>query len=384
MKPELRSLTGLRGAAASLVMLFHFNSGVVGCGQESWSPPRQFLGHGYMMVDLFLVLSGYIMAMNYAEMFSQGRGLRAYLVFLLRRIARVYPLFLFVTLAMIVFRLTGLDYPLRLHGLFPGPVAQPILLNLLMIQAWGLGFSIDPVAWSLSAEWAAYLAFPLLCAATLFGRPWLALLSAVLAISCLAAVASAPDAVTGDACRHGPLDVSSFTTALPVLRCIASFVLGMAAFRASALPMVQRIARSDVSGWALSGAAGLLLALPRTDLPLVACFALLVPALAHGQRGAASLLASPVPYLLGELSYGIYLLHPYFGGTAEWLFSLGYRHGLVLAFGAADLIGGGVVIIVACLIHVWVEKPGRRWLRRLEHVAIRPASASPALRASRL
>lgn len=376
MKPELRSLTGLRGVAASLVMLFHFDLGVIGCGQEGQNPLQRFLGHGYVMVDLFLVLSGYIMAMNYAEMFSHGRAHRAYPVFLLRRIARVYPLFLVLTLAMVGFRLTGLDYPLNLHGLFPGPVAQPVVLNLLMIQAWGLGFSIDPVAWSLSAEWAAYLAFPLLCAATLFGRAWLALLSAVLAVACLVAVASAPDTAMGGMCRHGPLDVSNFTTALPVLRCVASFVLGMAAFRLSALPAVQRAARSAVSGWVLSGAILMLLALPRTDLLLVACFALLVPALAHGRRGAASLLASPVPYALGELSYAIYLLHPYFVGVTGWLLSYGYGHGVAFAFGMADLIGGGVVIAFAYLVHTWVEKPGRRWLRRVEHV-VRPALAAP-------
>lgn len=379
MKAEVRSLTGLRGIAATLVMLYHFNYTLLPCGGAPSGPLRQVIGHGYLMVDLFLVLSGFIMAMNYGAMFAGGRAREAYPVFLLRRVARVYPLFLFITLALLAIRLLGLDGPLDLRGMLAGPIAGRAVANLLMVQAWGIADSIAPTSWSLSAEWAAYLLFPLLCLGTLSGRPRLAVASAALAAACLGWVAATPDAVAGEACRHGPLDVWTPATVLPVLRCVACFVLGLVAFRVSGLQIVRRIASRAATGWALCGIAAALMALPGTDLPLVAVFALLIVALAHGRGGAGAVLASPLPYLLGELSYAIYLLHPCLRGVVDpVLTSLHARgHGNLAVYGTADLLGGAAVIALAFPLHRLIETPGRRMVRRLERI-VRPDPAPVA------
>ena len=86
-RAEIRALTGLRGVAALLVALYHIN--------PNWIAPTatgRFVGKGYLWVDLFFVLSGFLLAMNYARLFAGGWSLRAWLDFLLHRVARIYPL----------------------------------------------------------------------------------------------------------------------------------------------------------------------------------------------------------------------------------------------------------------------------------------------------
>src|ERR1700712_169365 len=90
---ELRSLTGLRGVAAVLVVLDHYWQGVA-----PTNPAKTLLAHGYLAVDLFFVLSGFVMTFNYASLFQEGYSFAAFRLFLSRRIARVYPLYLVCTL----------------------------------------------------------------------------------------------------------------------------------------------------------------------------------------------------------------------------------------------------------------------------------------------
>src|ERR1051326_8086781 len=159
-RAEIRALTGLRGVAALLVALYHIN--------PNWIAPTatgRFVGKGYLWVDLFFVLSGFLLAMNYARLFAGGWSLGAWLDFLLHRVARIYPLYVAMVLA-------SLAYSLALYGGVHAAAAPPpaltlsepardVAANLLMVQSWGVGKSIDGVAWSLSPEGAAYLMFPL-------------------------------------------------------------------------------------------------------------------------------------------------------------------------------------------------------------------------------
>ena len=89
---EIRSLTGLRGIAALYVVLFHYLDGL------SYTTPRNvFLAHGYLAVDLFFVLSGFVMTLTYSGMFQAGSSFALFRIFLGRRIARVYPLYFVCT-----------------------------------------------------------------------------------------------------------------------------------------------------------------------------------------------------------------------------------------------------------------------------------------------
>ena len=140
-RAEVRALTGLRGVAALLVALYHINPNLI-----APTAAGRFVGKGYLWVDLFFVLSGFLLAMNYASRFAGGWKLGAWLDFLLHRIARIYPLYLVLVVASV-------GYSLLLYGGFhataPPPAlalpqpARDVAANLLMVQSWGLGESID-------------------------------------------------------------------------------------------------------------------------------------------------------------------------------------------------------------------------------------------------
>jgi len=85
---EIKALTSLRGIAAIAVVLQHF-SATAQLHSSGWIP--SIVPHGYMAVDFFFVLSGFIMSYNYFPLF-QTDGIRAFLPFFLKRVARIFPL----------------------------------------------------------------------------------------------------------------------------------------------------------------------------------------------------------------------------------------------------------------------------------------------------
>src|SRR6202022_4950882 len=88
--PELlASLTPLRGIAALWVVIFHF------CWYFPAVHPERYTGavyKGYLAVDMFFVLSGFVITHVYKEGFAQRVTGRRYRDFLKARVARVYPL----------------------------------------------------------------------------------------------------------------------------------------------------------------------------------------------------------------------------------------------------------------------------------------------------
>ena len=152
-KPRmLPTLTGVRGFAALAVLFYHIRGGMAG-----YLPGAVIDGfaHGYLAVDLFFVLSGFVLWWNYGPAFV-AEGTRAAPRFLARRIARIFPLHLAILAAMALFALA-----LLASGRDPGPhygfAALPA--HALLVQNWGFTADLrwnDP-AWSISTEWAAYL-----------------------------------------------------------------------------------------------------------------------------------------------------------------------------------------------------------------------------------
>src|SRR3954454_1602091 len=90
---QIPVLSSVRGIAAWWVVLYHFRDEF----------PRGYLAtdlynllrHGHLAVDFFFALSGFIIALNYAEKFRTFR-LADYRQFLILRLGRIYPLYLFM------------------------------------------------------------------------------------------------------------------------------------------------------------------------------------------------------------------------------------------------------------------------------------------------
>ena len=150
-------MEGLRGIAALMVLLVHFHTLFAEfTSADSWIfPVSLFLSSiGHTGVDLFFVLSGYLM---YGVMLKKDFR---YLPYLYRRAKRLYPVFLAV-FTIYVF----LSYQFPQKSKLPDHASDLMVYlgaNLLMLP--GI-FPIVPMitaAWSLSYEWCFYITGPLM------------------------------------------------------------------------------------------------------------------------------------------------------------------------------------------------------------------------------
>ena len=354
---RLDALTGLRGVAAWLVVLYHVRLSLADIVPGAVVTA---LGKGYLAVDVFFVLSGFVIWLNYADSVASG-GLGATGRYLWRRFARVWPLHAvilaaFVALA-VVLRATGRDASAY-------PFAE-LPLHLLMIQNWGFTETLtwNNPAWSISTEFAAYLLFPLLAltAARLPRVSPLALLG-IAAVLCAA--------VWTLFAANGHTILGAEIPRLGLWRCLAEFALGCVACA------LWRRGAGSASGWAGCAlgwlAGGFVLGWPETAIvPLTVFAAILALALAGGR--IARWLGRGVALWLGEISYSTYLSH-------VLLFTL-----FKLAFVGADLQIGwlglaaylALVLATSAALYRWVERPAQRAFNRLV-----PAPPAPLPQAS--
>lgn len=156
-KKEIRSLTGIRGIAALVVAIHHFISKYYidyfeQKASHSWVGYVQFnyANHGYLMVEMFFILSGFVLALSYDKRFSDKISLREYKQFMIKRFNRVYPLYFFSTI--VYFFVFNSDKVKEFDVL---------LINFLFLELWfPKEFSLNNVSWSLCAEWFLYVIFP--------------------------------------------------------------------------------------------------------------------------------------------------------------------------------------------------------------------------------
>jgi peptidoglycan/LPS O-acetylase OafA/YrhL len=360
MSNEVRAFTGIRGIAALYVAVYHFGLYAVFYGGT-----RNILRHGYIAVDLFFMMSGFVMALTYRDLFADGQSLRNSLRnmpgFLGKRIARIYPLYILASVAALIVVIWA--------GLSSGAEQMTVtkaLANILLVQSWGLSDSYVGPGWSISTEWAAYLVFPLLCSIMLFGQRQVALAWAAVAFLFLVLLAELPADVTHVVRARGPLDLYDGRNYGAVARCLIEFLLGMLCFRASRhRGLADRLSRNWVSACAAALIA-VLLAVRNSDILIVPLIALLLVSLAQDKGRVAAVLGSRVFHWLGTISYSVYLFHT----TVQAVVAPGIERA-VEASGVPDaqavevLCLVAVVLATATLSYSLIEKPARRLLRRV-------------------
>ena len=347
---RLEALTGLRGLAAWLVVFYHIRLSLTALLP---GPVIAVLAKGYLAVDLFFMLSGFVLWLTYGERLARCDA-AAIGNFWWRRIARIWPLHAavltgFIALAVLL-ALTGRDrsgYPFA-----------ELPLHIVLIQNWGFTSALawNHPAWSISTEMAAYLLFPVIA---LLGRRRLgpAALAASLGLLLTALF------VLYAALDHISLGDAITTLGLP--RCLIEFTAGTLAARLwlhwRALPSAQRIGHVCGIAAGVTCTAGLWFALPETGwVPLTLLLVLLAMALAEGR--IAGWLASGAIHWLGEVSYSTYLCH----------FGLFIVFKLVLV--GADLQLGiwqlalftATLVVVSGTAHALIELPAQRALNALQ------------------
>ena len=353
---EVRAFTGIRGIAALYVAVYHFGLYYIFRGGA-----RNMLGHGYIAVDLFFMMSGFVMALTYRDLFAGGQLPRNMMDFLGKRIARIYPLYVIASVAALIAVIWA-----GLSASADQMTATKFVSNLLMVQSWGISDSYAGPGWSISTEWAAYLIFPLLCSIMLFRQRQVALAWAAVAFLFLVLLAELPADMTHVVRAQGPLDLYDGRNYGAVARCLIEFLLGMLCFRASRhRGLSDRLGCNWVSICALT-LIGALLAVRNSDILIIPLIALLLVSVARDKGPVARLLGSPVFRWLGTISYSIYLFHttvqavagPTIQRTVE-------ASGVPDAQAVQVLCLVAVVLATATLSYRLIEKPGRSLLRRV-------------------
>jgi peptidoglycan/LPS O-acetylase OafA/YrhL len=367
---EIKALTGLRIIAAVWVVLFHFRPLLWEATPDFSSALAPVLNCGAQGVDLFFILSGFVLTWNYLDRMGPSWSARATVHFLWLRLARVWPVYLVtlhLALAWVIFTLNvGHVHPQDDIQL----TATSYVRQLLMVQLWFEPFfdgsSWDGPAWSISAEWLAYLLFGLLV--LVIFRMTRATRARSLLL--LAIVASLPPVLL-------LLATGQFYTPWSWLpRIVTQFAAGALACAAVRKLRLSDRARRGAGYGALAlvaiivGALYLLDAHPLTTVSdssglVDVLFTPLVVTLTIGAGSLPRLLSTRLMVYGGQISFGLYMVHELVHTSWNWAAA---QFELTLRGDAGRWMVLGVVAITvlgAIVLFHGVEEPARRWMRRM-------------------
>ncbi|GHF56762.1 peptidoglycan/LPS O-acetylase OafA/YrhL [Deinococcus metalli] len=362
---EIRALTGIRAIAALWVVLHHYYEFLV----KLWPPLtviEPVAAGGRLGVELFFTLSGFILTYTYVDKFRVPT-VPEYKRFLNARLARLYPVHLMCLAGLAVIVAAGhlLHLNLRTGDMY---TLSGLLASVFLVQAWGdhAYATWNFVAWSVSAEWFAYLTFPL--TALLFWRVrtmWSAVLIAAVAL-----------VVTIMLFQYGGLSAVSPFDHRGLLRIIGCFLAGA---------MMYWLYRHGVGrtwAWSVLVPVNALLIIVGLYVTSAATatlpwFALLMPTLILGlawhDRGA--LTTRPALYW-GRVSYSLYMTHLIVKQVVGEVLPPERFMGSVVGSVVGTLVYLVPVAVVAMLMYHVVEEPGRRLIRRVGSRRVQPAVAS--------
>ena len=150
---ELPALTALRGIAAVAVLLFH--SSYYNYHFAEGAPPWLWR-RGYLAVDLFFFLSGFVLTHVYGRRLTEQQSWRTIVRFFWARFCRIYPASFFTTAVFVLaYAVRNLPFPAEASFM------KQLVASLLLLQVpWLDEIVINSPSWSISAEWYAYLLFP--------------------------------------------------------------------------------------------------------------------------------------------------------------------------------------------------------------------------------
>lgn len=357
-KPHYPILDGLRGVAAIIVVTFHL------CEPLSTSNLDKLVNHGYLAVDFFFLLSGFVIGYAYDDRWPK----MTVGSFFKRRIERLQPMVVLgMTLGAIGFYFTDSTlWPLihtvpvwkMLLVMLVGYTILPVPLSL-DIRGWQEMHPLNSVGWSLFFEYVANILYAI--GIRKFSKKALGVLIVI------AAVALARLAVTnGDVSGGWTLNVEQVT--IGITRTIYPFFAGL---------LLSRIAKpgqiKNAFLWC-SVLLAVILYMPRigggahlwmNGIYDSVCIIIVFPILVY--LGASGVIQtqreSRICKFLGEISYPLYMVHyPLVYFYVAWISN---HKGITIAQVwpyALLVLTGAIVLAYAAL--KWYDEPVRKWLRR--------------------
>lgn len=355
-------LDGLRGVCALTVLVYHCNN---------FFFAGRIFPHGFLAVDVFFVLSGFVIALTYEEKLRSGSYSRE---FLLNRARRLFPtywlgavlnisIFIGIAVSGILFS----DDSWWMIWLFI-PLTTLFIIPDFITPDGTLYPGMEGVAWSLFVEWLAYLAYafglfrsrtPMLAAIAVCG--WLAM--------------TAAGYFTGIGWEAGGLRPTLFT--IGILRCIPAFAAGIVIYRLHSHEMFKRLpvipTEILLAVWLCLASLPAHGATPTLDAAIVVLSSPLLIALLIRSDHAAPAFCKT----LGVLSYPLYVVHPGIVLLAHYTTLFG------LSKGPSPL--NGLFVVALCIALAWavseiVARIPRRWIAQIAapSLATQKAPASSA------
>jgi peptidoglycan/LPS O-acetylase OafA/YrhL len=333
-------LDGLRGVAAIVVVCFHL-------GFFKWIPAPSF---GYLAVDLFFALSGFVIAHAYDSRFA-SRSM-TFRDFMLRRSVRLFPLYL-------AGLLIGIALEMRTQFLFPTvswmQFCITAMLNLFLLPTPFLSdhpaglFPSDPPAWSLVLElWVANL---------IYGAAWRFLNTKTLLVIIFVSAA----ALVGSSLYFGSLNLGVRWTEIfvGISRVSFSFFVGVLVSRLRLKGM-----KNGLSPIPIFVGLALILCMPLTGALArfyeLFCIFFIFPGLIAIGAQSSSKSHPQLSAWLGDVSYALYLIHYPMLLKIDTVSKVrGIEQGPATSFAFVTLMIG-----LSTVLDVFYDRPLRNFLTR--------------------
>ena len=389
--PEIRALKGARALPPLILVLFHYCEGHGYRGLWWFDLP---VARGYLWVEFFFALSGFVLTYVYAERWREMWQVRGYYAFLRARLSRLYPLHLTILLVMLVMvialrALAAQGGYLSIYDEQWHPIVtiRTFIANLFLVQAWNIFpyLSWNGASWFVSVEFLLCLLFPLYLVVARGG--WRVAVLMIIAGALALALLAHP--------RYG-LDLTFHNG---IYRGMAAFGMGVGfavlnanarKLGAASLPdYVFTLVQAAVLAWLVYAIYNTGWSHRPTDIYTALGVIALVFVLSFDRGLLAKAFAIPPLLLLGEWSYAIYI------GQTPILQLL--RHAQMHLYPApGDIVFGQpwaawqplwhwlepallvlAAVIWGALLYALIEMPASAWLKRLGTRAprIQPASA---------
>ncbi|MHC5733448.1 acyltransferase family protein [Nostoc sp.] len=371
MYKHIKPLTSLRGIAALFVVVHHFSYYTLPKTGSILSAYSDFFKNGYLWVDFFFILSGFIMTHVYVGDFSLKVNSSNYRSYLLSRFARIYPLHIFVLSLFIGLEIIKI---FLLHtSAFTGKFNLTALFaNVFLLQAFDLNcpplFWCDTYwnepAWSISIEFVIYCIFPFLLVFLLRNSPKKDLIIYSFTLfSILLLIAF----------TRGNLD--SIIGIPSIARCGLECGLGIITYKIYYRGNYKKYFNLNLL--AIIAITWIILIMnyywsywrSLHDWLVLPAFCLLILALSVNNDGVVSkFLSSRLMLYLGTISYSIYMIHWFLQELLKifWIYEFNKAFGkgfteyeTLTSLGAFLMI----VLLTASLTYRFVEVPARNYLK---------------------
>jgi peptidoglycan/LPS O-acetylase OafA/YrhL len=373
-QPYLSNLTPLRGIAALLVIVFHADL-YLGSGVLIDPAISPIIQKWYLMVDVFFVLSGFIMGYVYLRDFEAKVSLPSYGNFLKARFGRVYPLHLF-TFVWFVLVYAVMVWTNKYHADPISTLANNLWAlpsHLVLLHGMGLhNFTTwNGPSWSISVEWWMYIVFPVLV-------PLIVRLSKMGRVALVCLAWAGMWWIVLDLNPNNPLPLPftippmynlDVTYDFGFLRCFCEFIIGLVVLLMYRDRVGMKLIGSSVFFCLTVCGSLVFMHFDAYDTFTVLTFALIIWSAAYNTTGVSRVLTLGPLQRLGDLSYSIYLTHfPVFVTIAS-----------ALQFFPAGPMGRPSTLVAWIICFVWIlitlgvsaityrfiEVPARSWVKSI-------------------